>query len=167
MRAVHELSRHATEVKFAAVAAIANVSRQFLYTNPELREEIDKLRGEQRTTLSRTVVEDRASDASIRTRLRAALDDRGTSGRRGAQPLHTGDNRPTCTSATARSPSRTIRPCCSDWSTRGKVGADLIGIVTMSGPGSYDPAGNVTNYAASLDSEIGALLAPDDSPPTK
>ncbi len=49
----------------------------------------------------------------------------------------------------------------------GKVGADLIGIATTLGPGSADPAGNVTNYAASLYSEIGALLAPDDSPPTK
>jgi len=49
----------------------------------------------------------------------------------------------------------------------GKVGADLIGIVTTLGPGSYDLAGNATNYAASLYSEIGALLAPDDSPPTK
>jgi hypothetical protein len=62
-------------VNFAAVAAIASVSRQFLYTNPDLREEIDRLRGEQRTTLPRTAVEERASDASIRTRLRAALDD--------------------------------------------------------------------------------------------
>ncbi len=74
-RAVRELSRHGTEVNFAAVAAIANASRQFLHTTPELREDIDKLRGEQRTTVSRTVVEERASDASIRTRLRAALDD--------------------------------------------------------------------------------------------
>jgi hypothetical protein len=74
-RALRELSRHGTEVNFAAVAAIANVSRQFLYTNPELRKEIDELRGEQRTTLSRTAVEDHASDASLRTRLRAALDD--------------------------------------------------------------------------------------------
>lgn len=74
-RAVRELHRHGAEVNFAAVAAIANVSRQFLYTTPELREEIDQLRGEQRTTLSRTVVEQRASNASIRTRLRAALDD--------------------------------------------------------------------------------------------
>jgi hypothetical protein len=49
----------------------------------------------------------------------------------------------------------------------GKVGADLSGIVTTLGPGSADPAGNVTSYAASLCSEIGALLAPDDSPPTK
>jgi mRNA-degrading endonuclease RelE of RelBE toxin-antitoxin system len=52
-----------------------NVSRQFLYTNPELRKEIDKLRGEQRNTHSRTVVEERASDASVRKRLRAALGD--------------------------------------------------------------------------------------------
>jgi Family of unknown function (DUF6262) len=74
-RAVRELHRRGGEVNFAAVATITNVSRQFLYTNPDLREKIDRLRGEQRTILSRTAVEERASDASIRTRLRAALDD--------------------------------------------------------------------------------------------
>jgi hypothetical protein len=74
-RALRELHHRGAEVNFAAVAAIASVSRQFLYTNPELREEIDRLRGEQRTTLSRTAVEERASDASTRTRLRAVLDD--------------------------------------------------------------------------------------------
>jgi integrase len=51
-----------------AVAAIANVSRQFLYSTPELREEIEQLRSERLTTLSRTAVGERASDASLRTR---------------------------------------------------------------------------------------------------
>ena len=74
-RAVRELTKRGTEINFAAVAVAANVSRQFLYTNPELRQEIEQLRGERRTALSRTSVLERGSDASIRARLRAALDD--------------------------------------------------------------------------------------------
>ena len=62
-------------MNFVAAAAIASVSRQFLYSNPDLSEEMDRLRREKRTTLSRTAVQEHASDASIRTRLRAALDD--------------------------------------------------------------------------------------------
>jgi hypothetical protein len=51
-RAVRELHRRGAEVSFAAVAAVAGVSRQFLYSHPELRDEIDKLRGERHAALS-------------------------------------------------------------------------------------------------------------------
>jgi len=74
-RALRELHRRGAEVNFAAVAAIAGVSRQFLYSTPELRDEINTLRGERHAALSQIPAADRASDASIRTRLRAALDD--------------------------------------------------------------------------------------------
>ena len=62
-------------MNFAAVAAGAGVSRQFLYTHPELRQEIEQLRDEQHSERSRLPLAERASDASIRARLRAALDD--------------------------------------------------------------------------------------------
>ena len=73
--AVRELHHRGADVNFAAVAAIAGVSRQFLYTHPQLREEIERLRGERDATLARASTVEPASDASIRSRLRAALDD--------------------------------------------------------------------------------------------
>jgi hypothetical protein len=74
-RALRELHHRGADVNFAAVAAIAGVSRQFLYTHPQLRDEIKRLRGERASTLARTSTADPASDASLRSRLRAALDD--------------------------------------------------------------------------------------------
>jgi hypothetical protein len=74
-RVLREMSRRGARVNFAAVAGAAGVSRQFLYTHPELRAEIEQLREEQHSELSRLPVAERASDASIRARLRAALDD--------------------------------------------------------------------------------------------
>jgi hypothetical protein len=74
-RALRELAKRGVEVNFATVAASAGVSRQFLYSHAELRQEIEGLRDQQRSELSRLPVVDRASDASIRSRLRAALDD--------------------------------------------------------------------------------------------
>lgn len=74
-RAVRELHHRGADVNFAAVAAIAGVSRQFLYTHPQLRDEIKRLRGERASTHARTSTADPASDASLRSRLRAALDD--------------------------------------------------------------------------------------------
>lgn len=72
-RAMRELDKHGVEMSFAAVAAAVNVSRQFLYTHAELRAEIEQLRSEQRAAPSRLPVRERASDASVRARLRAAL----------------------------------------------------------------------------------------------
>ena len=66
-RAVRELSHRGAEVNFAAVAAIAGVSRQFLYTHPQLREEIERLRGDRDSTLPRTLTAEPASDASLRS----------------------------------------------------------------------------------------------------
>ena len=72
---LRELARRGVEVNFATVAIAAGVSRQFLYSHAELRQEIEGLRDQQRSELSRLPVAERGSDASIRSRLRAALDD--------------------------------------------------------------------------------------------
>ena len=84
----------------------------------------------------------------------------------GAQPLHTGDIRPGCTSAIGAvviSYDSTLLLRLVD---EGRVGTHLIGIVTTLWPAGYGPAGTVANDAASLYGEVGALLAPDDSAAT-
>jgi hypothetical protein len=62
-------------VTFAAVAERARVSRAFLYQHPELRSQIETLRSAQADAPARVPVRQRASDASLRARLRAALDE--------------------------------------------------------------------------------------------
>ena len=62
-------------ISFAAVAAHARVSRAFLYQHPELRAEIEALRSIHSAAPARLPVRQRASDASVRARLRAALDE--------------------------------------------------------------------------------------------
>jgi uncharacterized protein DUF6262 len=69
--ALVDLHGRGETVSFASVAARANVSRQFLYTHPDLRAEIERLRSEPRPAPARQ----QASDESMRIRLRAALDD--------------------------------------------------------------------------------------------
>ncbi len=73
--AVRELDREGVTVTFASVAERARVSRAFLYQHAELRAEIEALRTAQAPAPARLPVRHRASDASLRTRLRAALDD--------------------------------------------------------------------------------------------
>ncbi|HEU4732082.1 MAG TPA: DUF6262 family protein [Kofleriaceae bacterium] len=74
-RAIRELEKRGVEVNFSTVARAGNVNRDFLYSHAELRSEIEQLRSEQRVALSHPRLAERASDASIRARLRAALDD--------------------------------------------------------------------------------------------
>jgi len=74
-RAMRELDKRGAAINFVSVAAAANVSRQFLYTHDELRVEIEQLRDEERQAPVRLPARARASDASVRARLRAALDD--------------------------------------------------------------------------------------------
>jgi hypothetical protein len=62
-------------VTFAAVAERARVSRAFLYQHAELRSEIEALRAADAAASARAPVRQRASDASLRARLRAALDE--------------------------------------------------------------------------------------------
>jgi len=70
--ALVELEREGERITFALVAARAGVSRQFLYSHPGLRADIERLRGQQRAP-ARLPMGERAGDASIRVRLRTAL----------------------------------------------------------------------------------------------
>ena len=72
---LRELDREGATVTFAAVAKLAGVSRVFLYQHAELRSEIEALRAVQAATPARLPVRQRATDASLRARLRAALDE--------------------------------------------------------------------------------------------
>jgi hypothetical protein len=73
--ALRKLDRDGATVTFAAVAASARVSRAFLYQHAQLRAEIEALRAAQADGPAPVPVRQRASDASLRARLRAALDD--------------------------------------------------------------------------------------------
>lgn len=73
--ALRELDSQGATVTFAAVAERARVSRAFLYAHAELRREIEALRTTQAPAPARLPVRQRASDASVRARLRAALDE--------------------------------------------------------------------------------------------
>jgi hypothetical protein len=73
--ALRELDSQAAAVTFAAVAERARVSRAFLYKHPELRSQIEALRAADAAAPARVPVRQRASDASLRARLRAALDE--------------------------------------------------------------------------------------------
>ncbi len=68
------LERSSAPVTFAAVASAAGVSRQFLYTQPQLRAKIDQLR-DQATNVARLPARGSADSDSARVRLRAALED--------------------------------------------------------------------------------------------
>lgn len=75
VRALRELDRAGTPVNFEVVARAAQVSRSWLYTQPDLRHEIERLReaSQRSPTLSIPAVQ-RASDASLLNRLSAATD---------------------------------------------------------------------------------------------
>ena len=72
--ALIELEREGATITFAIVAAQARVSRQFLYSHPGLRAEIERQRGRPRAP-ARLPMRERAGDESIRVRLRMALED--------------------------------------------------------------------------------------------
>lgn len=73
--ALRELDREGATINFATVAQRARVSRAFLYEHADLRAEIESLRVAQGAAPGRLPIRQRASDASLRARLRAALDD--------------------------------------------------------------------------------------------
>lgn len=73
IRTLRELERAGALVTFEAVARQASVSRAFLYTQPDLRAEIEKLRDATRRAPAPAVpARQRASDASLLARLHAA-----------------------------------------------------------------------------------------------
>jgi hypothetical protein len=69
------LDSHGATITFAAVAERARVSRAFLYQHAQLRSQIEELRKTQAAAPAGVPVPQRASDASLRARLRAALDE--------------------------------------------------------------------------------------------
>ena len=73
--ALRAFDREGVTVTFASVAERARVSRAFLYQSPELRSQVEELRSAQAAAPARLPVRQRASDASLRARLRAALDE--------------------------------------------------------------------------------------------
>lgn len=70
--ALTELAADGSEITFQSVACRAAVSRQWLYRQPELRAEIERLR--QRPGQG-VPVRERSSEASLRQRLRTVLDE--------------------------------------------------------------------------------------------
>jgi negative regulator of sigma E activity len=74
VQALRELDRAGTPVTFAAVAAAAGISRSWLYTQPDLHDQIRQLRdASARTTAPAIPASQRASDTSLRARLTATL----------------------------------------------------------------------------------------------
>ena len=76
VQALRELDRAGVPVTFAGVAQAAGISRSWLYTQPDISSQIRRLR--QETTAADSAggvpAAQRATDASMRTRLAAALD---------------------------------------------------------------------------------------------
>ena len=75
VRALRELDRAGTPINFEVVARTAQVSRSWLYTQPDLRHEIERLReASQRSPTPSIPANQRASDASLLNRLHATTD---------------------------------------------------------------------------------------------
>jgi len=73
-QALRELEYTGAPVTFETVARTATVSRSWLYTQPDLRTEIERLRQATRRSLEPTIpIVQRTSDPSLRRRLEAAL----------------------------------------------------------------------------------------------
>ncbi|TDC77349.1 DUF6262 family protein [Actinomadura sp. 7K507] len=73
IQALRELDRTGTPITFEAVARQADVSRSWLYSQPDLRDEIQNLRDATQRALATAVpVAQRATDASLLRRLEAA-----------------------------------------------------------------------------------------------
>jgi FtsZ-binding cell division protein ZapB len=74
--ALRTLDAHGESITFQAVAQAAGVSRQWLYTQPELRGEIEELRAaEDRLGDRPGPARERASENSLRHRNRALLEE--------------------------------------------------------------------------------------------
>ncbi|KAK1185848.1 DUF6262 family protein [Streptomyces sp. NBS 14/10] len=73
IQALREIDAAGTAITFDTVARPAGVSRSWLYTQPDLRAEIERLRAErQRASAAPVPARQRASDASLLRRLEAA-----------------------------------------------------------------------------------------------
>jgi hypothetical protein len=76
IQALRELDRAGAPVTFAGVASAAGVSRSWLYTQPDISGQIRRLRRSANSAGSAGAIPagQRATDASLRTRLTATLD---------------------------------------------------------------------------------------------
>jgi hypothetical protein len=73
IQALRELDSAGTPVTFAAIADTAGVSRSWLYTQPEIRRDIERLRqATHRAPAPAIPADQRTSDPSLTTRLQAA-----------------------------------------------------------------------------------------------
>jgi hypothetical protein len=73
IRALREFGHTGTPVTFEAVARQAGVSRSWLYAQPDIRAEIQRLRDATTTPARPVPARQRASDASLLARLETAL----------------------------------------------------------------------------------------------
>ena len=72
--ALHELDRAGTKISFEAVADHAGVSRSWLYTQPDLKDEINRIRAQYRPQHDQAPpTRQRATEDSLRQRLDVAL----------------------------------------------------------------------------------------------
>ena len=74
-RAIRRLDQAGEPVSFQAVAREAGVSRQFLYTQRQLRGEIERLRAARLEAVEQVPRVQRASDASLRARNQMLIDE--------------------------------------------------------------------------------------------
>ena len=75
IQALRELHRAGTPITFTAVATAAGISRSWLYTQPDIRGQIQQLRGPATSTPAAAIpAAQRATDASLRARLTVALE---------------------------------------------------------------------------------------------
>lgn len=114
--ALQHLDRAGDPVTFTAVAAAANVSRSWLYRDPDLRAEIARLRDAHRhATATSPPAAQRASHSSLQRRLEALLDTNRALRAENVQlreqlALALGEQRATTPTRPARD-SRIIGPC--------------------------------------------------------
>jgi len=74
IQALRELDRAGVPVTFATVATAGGISRSWLYTQPDIRDQIQRLRNStSRAPRAPVPVGQRSTDASLRARLTAAL----------------------------------------------------------------------------------------------
>jgi hypothetical protein len=73
--AVRELDREGAPISFQSVARRAGVSRQWLYTQPTLRAQIERLRDQTRVATDGIPARQRATEASLRQRVRTLHDE--------------------------------------------------------------------------------------------
>jgi Family of unknown function (DUF6262) len=75
IQALRELDRAGSPVTFASVAGAAGISRSWLYTQPDIRSQIEHLRDTTAKTPATAIpARQRATDASLRSRLATALE---------------------------------------------------------------------------------------------